>query len=337
MNLYEAKKILKNKGYRLLKERAYTQDEADKIMAALRELKAEYEKKGYTVKLYPTKKITYRYYVGPDPTIGADYYGWATREDYSYNTDIFTKGIKNITADGEVPGKFLLYISKEPSKEYKDYVYKKNSSMSSISFKLYIGFELYNEERTGDNVSWAMGKKYYKGTVDEFISAVKEDIARQELEVKRQNYKEFTNSQKNHNKWDNFDNKRKREKNNFNKRYKRIEQLINADMIGNFDMCREIDEKALNHVMLSHITDRIDDYVYDNFSDEDGRVGWWDYENMWDYTEENFCKYLDEHWGGSFEKFCAENEIDDIELFNQWLDENWQWEEPYEPEPDYPD
>lgn len=332
MNLNEARQLLKANGYLLLKEREYTDDEASKIWDALVTLKNEYERKGYTVQLIPTEKVSYYANLGYDPTIGTDYYSPRTAEQYAYRKDVFKDGIKNIVKDGEVPGKFLLCIKKEPTEEYKEYLKRRGVSSYFHRFEIYIGFELLNGS-AGDDLHWKIRKEYYDGTVDEFISMVKQNVTDAEKACKVHNYQDLKsnlpsvsrNAEKN------------AQKLNKKRKYDRVNELISDDPLGNFDLCREIDEDALNHVMMDHLVDVIDEYVHDEYNDEDGEVTWWnDNDDAWGYFDEDFCKFLDDDYDGDFRKFCEENELIvdgqfDWDYFNEWLDE-WDWDKPSEPD-----
>lgn len=334
MNLIEARQILKQHGYVMLKEREYTNDEAGKIWDALVELKNEYERKGYTVQLIPTQKVSYYANLGYDPTIGTDYYAPRTAEQYAYRKDVFKDGIKNIVKDGEVPGKFLLCIEKKPTEEYKEYLKRRGVSSYFHKFKICIGFELLN--RTSDDaLHWKIKKEYYNGTVDEFVSMVKKNVADAEMACKEHNYRDlksdlpgvYRNAEK------------KAQKLNKKRKYDRVNKLIVDDPLGNFNLCRKIDEDALNRIMMDHMVDVINEYVHDEYNDEDGEVKWWnDSNDAWDYFDDDFCKYLDDNYDGDFRKFCEENElIKDgqfvLDFFNEWLDEyDWDWATPEPPD-----
>lgn len=332
MNLTEARRILKANGYSLLKEREYTNDEAGKIWDALVELKNEYERKGYTVRLIPTQKVNYYANLGYDPTIGTDYYSPRTAEQYAYRKDLFKDGIKNIVKDGDVPGKFLLCINKEPTEEYKEYLKRRGVNPYFHKFEICIGFELLNES-VGDALHWKINKEYYDGSIDEFISMVKKNVADAEKVCKVHNYQDLKanlpgvskNAEKN------------AQKLNKKRKYDRIKELILDDPLNNFDLCRKIDEEALNRVMMDHLVDVIDEYVHDEYNDEDGEVRWWnDNNDAWDCFDDDFCKYLDDNYGGDFREFCEENEliVDDQlvwDYFNEWLDE-WDWSYPEPPD-----
>ena len=331
MNLIEARQILKNHGYVMLKEREYTVEESDKIWNALLELKKDFENKGYTVELHPTEVVGYYANLGYDPTIGTDYYSRRTAEQTAYRKDVFKSGIKNIVKDGEVPGKFLLSIKKEPSDEYKKYLYKKVGKKGLIyhkhEFEIYIGFELRNEHE-GDDLEWKIGKSYYNGTVDDFISAVKKNVAEAEQKCKIDNYEQlkYGMAEKDNYVTDKEERRRAAEK----RKYDRIEKLFYKDMINNFDLCREIDENELNHIIMQRVADNINDYMFNEYADEDGRVPLWDEDNAWNYFDDDFCGYLDQEYDGDFTKFCEENDINTVDDLDSWLDE---WDYDYPPDP----
>ena len=332
MNLNEARQLLKANGYLLLKEREYTDDEASKIWDALVSLKNEYERKGYTVQLIPTEKVSYYANLGYDPTIGTDYYSRRTAEQYAYRKDVFKDGIKNIVKDGEVPGKFMLCIKKEPTEEYKEYLKRRGVSSNFHRFEICIGFELLNGS-TGDALHWKINKDYHDGTIDEFISMVKKNVADAERACKEHNYQNLKsnlpgvsrNAEMN------------TQKLNKKRKYNRVNELILDNPLGNFDLCREIDEDALNKVMMDHLVEVIDEYVHGEYNDENGEVTWWnDGDDAWDYFDEDFCKFLDDEYGGDFREFCEESELIvdgqfDWDYFNEWLDE-WDWDRPEPPD-----
>ena len=332
MNLNEAKRILKNHGYVMLKEREYTNDEATKIWDSLVKLKNEYERKGYTVQLIPTEKVSYYANLGYDPTIGTDYYSRRTAEQYAYRKDVFKDGVKNIVKDGEVPGKFLLCIKKEPTEEYKQYLKRRGVSSYFHTFEICIGFELLNGSED-DALHWKIKKEYYDGTLDEFISMVKKNVADAERACKEHNYRSLKSDLPGVSR----SAEKKAQKLNKKRKYNRVNELITDDPLGNFDLCREIDEDALNKVMMDHLAEVVDEYVHDEYNDEDGEVRWWnDNDDAWGYFDDDFCKFIDDDYDGDFRKFCEESGLIvdgqfDWDYYNEWLDE-WDWNKPSPPD-----
>ena len=332
MNLSEARQILKSHGYVMLMEREYTNDEAVKIWDSLVELKNEYERKGYTVQLIPTEKVSYYANLGYDPTIGTDYYSRRTAEQYAYRKDVFKDGIKNIVKDGEVPGKFLLCIKKEPTEEYKQYLKRRGVSSYFHTFEICIGFELLNGSED-DALHWKIKKEYYDGTLDEFISMVKKNVADAERACKEHNYRNLKSDLPGVSR----DAEKKAQKLNKKRKYNRVNELITDDPLGNFDLCREIDEDALNKVMMDHLAEVVDEYVHDEYNDEDGEVRWWDdNDDAWGYFDDDFCKFIDDDYDGDFRKFCEESGLIvdgqfDWDYYNEWLDE-WDWDKPSPPD-----
>lgn len=81
---------------------------------------------------------------------------------------------------------------------------------------------------------------------------------------------------------------------------------------------------------MQHVADNVNDYMFNEYSDEDGRVPLWDEDNAWDYFDDDFCSYLDQDWDGDFAKFCDENGIETVDDLNEWLDE-WDYDYPSEP------
>lgn len=114
------------------------------------------------------------------------------------------------------------------------------------------------------------------------------------------------------------------------RRAARVKKFFDEDFIGNFDKCREIDENELNHIIMQRVANNVNDYMFNEYSDEDGRVPLWDEDNAWDYFDDDFCGYLDQDYDGDFVKFCDENGIETVDDLNEWLDE-WDYDYPSEP------
>ena len=133
------------------------------------------------------------------------------------------------------------------------------------------------------------------------------------------------------------DAEKKAQKLNKKRKYNRVNELISDDPVGNFDLCREIDEDALNKVMMDHLAEVVDEYVHDEYNDEDGEVKWWnDNDDAWGYFDDDFCKFIDDDYDGDFRKFCEESGLIvdgqfDWDYYNEWLDE-WDWEKPSPPD-----
>lgn len=114
------------------------------------------------------------------------------------------------------------------------------------------------------------------------------------------------------------------------RRAARVKKFFDEDFIGNFDKCREIDENELNHLIMQRVANNVNDYMFREYSNEDGKVPLWDEDNAWDYFDDDFCGYLDQDWDGDFTKFCEENDITSLDDLNEWLDE-WDYDYPSEP------
>lgn len=114
------------------------------------------------------------------------------------------------------------------------------------------------------------------------------------------------------------------------RRADRVKKFFDEDFIGNFDKCREIDEDELNHIIMQRVADNVNDYMFNEYADENGRVPLWDEDNAWDYFDDDFCGYLDQDYDGDFAKFCEDNGITDLDELNEWLDE-WDYDRPSEP------
>lgn len=117
------------------------------------------------------------------------------------------------------------------------------------------------------------------------------------------------------------------------RRAARVKKFFDEDFIGNFDKCREIDENELNHIIMQRVADNVNDYMFNEYGDEDGRIPLWDEDDdPWNYFNDDFCGYLDQDYDGDFAKFCDENAITTLDDLNEWLDE-WDYDIP--PEPSY--
>ncbi len=115
------------------------------------------------------------------------------------------------------------------------------------------------------------------------------------------------------------------------RRAARVKKFFDEDFIGNFDKCREIDENELNHIIMQRVANNVNEYMFNEYGNEDGRVPLWDEDDdPWDYFDDDFCGYLDQDYDGDFVKFCEENEINDLDDLNEWLDE-WDFDYPSEP------
>ena len=114
------------------------------------------------------------------------------------------------------------------------------------------------------------------------------------------------------------------------RRAARVKKFFDEDFIGNFDICREIDENELNHIIMNHVADNVNNYMFNEYADEDGRVPLWDEDDAWDYFDDDFCGYIDKEYDGDFARFCEENDITDVDDLDEWLDD-WDYDYPSEP------
>ena len=113
------------------------------------------------------------------------------------------------------------------------------------------------------------------------------------------------------------------------RRAARVKKFFDEDFIGNFDICREIDENELNHIIMNHVADNVNNYMFNEYADEDGRVPLWDEDDAWDYFDDDFCGYIDKEYDGDFARFCEENDITDVDDLDEWLDD-WDYDYPSE-------
>ena len=66
----------------------------------------------------------------------------------------------------------------------------------------------------------------------------------------------------------------------------------------------------MENVILKKAADEVDSYVYDNYSDEDGRAGDWDYDKSYDYISP-FLSYLDKDFDGDIRKYLDSLDLED--------------------------
>lgn len=110
--------------------------------------------------------------------------------------------------------------------------------------------------------------------------------------------------------------KNKRKSKNEQRATARIEQLLYIPVkdidtfVKNFNLAREINEDLLEKVLLKKASDEVDSYVYDNYSDEDGRAGDWDYDKSYDYISP-FLSNLDEEFGGDIRKYLDNFDLEE--------------------------
>ena len=81
---------------------------------------------------------------------------------------------------------------------------------------------------------------------------------------------------------------------------------------------------------MKPVAEAVNDYVYDNYSDEDGRVGVWDDDNAWDYFDDDFVGYIEKEWNGSIKDYCDESDITTLDELKEDVKENWDWDRPSE-------
>lgn len=114
-----------------------------------------------------------------------------------------------------------------------------------------------------------------------------------------------------------------------------IEDLLETDLIGNFDKAVELNKDYVNAIIMKPVAEAVNDYVYDNYSDEDGSVGVWDDDNAWDYFDDDFVGYIEKEWNGSIKDYCDESDITTLDELQEDVKENWDWDRPRESAVEY--
>ncbi len=109
-----------------------------------------------------------------------------------------------------------------------------------------------------------------------------------------------------------------------------IENLLETDLIGNFDKAVELDRNYVNSIIMKPVADEVNDYVFDNYSDENGHVGSWDDNNAWDYFDDDFVGFIEKNWNGSIKEYCDEYDITTLDELHNDVRENWDWDRPSE-------
>lgn len=109
-----------------------------------------------------------------------------------------------------------------------------------------------------------------------------------------------------------------------------IENLLETDLIGNFDKAVELDRNYVNSIIMKPVADKVNDYVFDNYSDENGHVGAWDDNNAWDYFDDDFVGFIEKNWNGSIKEYCNEYDITTLDELHNDIRENWDWDKPSE-------
>lgn len=109
-----------------------------------------------------------------------------------------------------------------------------------------------------------------------------------------------------------------------------IENLLETDLIGNFNKAVELDRNYVNSTIMKPVADEVNDYVFDNYSDENGHVGAWDDNNAWDYFDDDFVGFIEKNWNGSIKEYCDEYDITTLDELHNDVRENWDWDRPSE-------
>lgn len=111
--------------------------------------------------------------------------------------------------------------------------------------------------------------------------------------------------------------KKKRKYNNAQRATARIEQLLGSiqvkdidTFVKNFNLAREINEDLLDKFILKTAADEVDTYVYEHYSDEDGRAGDWKYNDSYDYIT-SFISALDDEFDGDIRKYLDNLDIEE--------------------------
>lgn len=114
-----------------------------------------------------------------------------------------------------------------------------------------------------------------------------------------------------------------------------IENLLETDLIGNFDKAVELDRDYVNTIILKPVAEEVNNYVFDNYSDENGNAGAWDDDNAWDYFDNDFVGFIEKNWNGSIKEYCDEYEITTLDQLMDDVRENWDWDRPSESAVEY--
>lgn len=114
-----------------------------------------------------------------------------------------------------------------------------------------------------------------------------------------------------------------------------IENLLETDLVGNFDKAVELDRDYVNTIIMKPVADEVNNYVFDNYSDEDGRAGTWDEDDAWEYFDDDFVGFIEKHWNGSIKEYCDEYEITTLDELHNDVRENWEWDRPSESAVEY--
>lgn len=266
--------------------------------------------------------------------------------DTKYTSYWFRKGYKQINFDEYDPAEpvdliFILTKSHinvsnlEKVRRSVDYFNKKFNSKDKYEWKLKCAFTVRFNPDDNDTVKWSAAKTRFlepgqsgyqnwelnidiedavkESSVEEFATEL-ENMASKSI---KDAFKKLYDKTYNVKSKDIEEVERKnRRLNNEKRATARIKQLLEIPVkdidtfVKNFNLAREINEDLLNELILKKAADEIDSYVYDNYSDEDGRAGDWDYNKSYDFISP-FISFLDKEFGGDIRKYLDLLELEE--------------------------
>lgn len=326
MKLEEAKHLLKGLGFNL-QEKSFTNEDSTKVIETLREIKEIYESKGYIVKLCPSHKFKYYSNLGFDPTIGTDYYSTRTGEGIDYSYDIFEHPDYNVSKTSVMILSFIKKFSEDyieyAKKHFDAHIGKGYGSVFSNNFVMNIPIKLY--EDSNNEITWKIDKETKEGTVDEFKSEINV-VVKEKEKLMKQNYfdnyvkdREFTRSLKDNKRYNHLLSNTTIKKliRNINNILSRVTDR--SEFIKAFNKTMKINQKYTHFVLSKKAIDKIDDYVHNNFSDENDNVYNWEYnETAQDYVT-SIKDIMDAYDVNNIKELCDEFNINNLEDFQNFV------------------
>lgn len=108
-----------------------------------------------------------------------------------------------------------------------------------------------------------------------------------------------------------------------------INKLLETDIVNNFWKAVEINRDIVNDIIMKPLVDVIDEYVYDNYANENGYVyNWDDNSDAWDYFDNDFVGYIEKEWDGDFKTYCEEYNVETLDELMDDIRDNWDWNHP---------
>lgn len=264
-----------------------------------------------------------------------------------YTSYWFRRGYKELDFDKYDPAEpvdLIFVLSKEhinvsnleKVRRSVDYFNKKFNSKDKYEWKLKCAFTVRFNPDDNDTVKWSAAKTRFlepgqngysdwelnidiedavkESSVEDFAAEL-ENMASKSIKDAFKKLYDDTYNVKNKD-FNAVENKNRKSKNE-QRATARIEQLLGSievkdidTFVKNFNLAREINEDLLENVILKKATDEVDSYVYDNYSDEDGRAGDWDYDQSYDYVSP-FLSYLDKEFGGDIRKYLDQFDLEE--------------------------